>query len=121
MTKAPVEVKALVRNNGTVMQSGIQASLTIMRESKANRFEDGSVVLTQNVVVNNLMPGEIREISFKLADGVAPEFAPKAYSDFVGTADEYTAIPSQFVNMYGNVTPRYKFNIKVQYDEKQLE
>lgn len=116
MTKAPVEVKIQVRNNGTIVQSGIKATLSIWRESNANRFEDGTVDMTQTLTVDNLMPGEVREVSFNLADGVAPEFMPKTYSDFVGTASAYTNIPSMFVKMFGNVTPRYKLNVKVLYD-----
>jgi hypothetical protein len=117
MTTAPVEIKAQVRNNGTTMQSGIKCDLTIWRESKNNSFMDGTVALTHQITVNNLMPGEIREVTFDLADGIAPDFTPKAYSDFVGTPNEYTAIPAQFVKMHGNVSPRYRFDIKVQYDE----
>lgn len=117
MTEAPVEIKAQIRNNGTTMQSGIQVALNIWRESNQNRFDNGTVVLTRTITVNNLMPGEVREISFELADGIEPEFAPKPYSDFVGTPEAYTAIPANFVKMYANVTPRYQFHIKVQYDE----
>lgn len=117
MTKAPIEVKAQIRNNGTNMQSGIIATLNIYRESNNNRFDDGKIVLTTSKKVDNLMPGEIREITFDLADGVEPDFVPKAYSSFNGTADAYTNIPTPFVKMIGNVTPRYKIVINTNYDE----
>ena len=117
MTQIPVDVKAQIRNNGTIQQSGLTAKLEIWKESNMNRFEDGALVMVATTSINNLTPGEIREISFNLADGVAPDFAPKAYSDFIGTPEEYTNIPAAFVKMFGNVSPRYQFRISIQYDE----
>lgn len=117
MTKAPVDITTQIRNNGTQMQSGIIATLNIYRESNNNRFEDGKLVMTTSVTVDKLNPGEIREISFNTADGVSPDFIPQAYASFNGTADAYTNIPTQFVNMNGNVTPRYKFVVSINYDE----
>ena len=117
MTQVPVEVSAQFRNNGTQLQSGVKATLTITRESKANRFEDGIVVLTKEVSVNNLPAGEITNITFDLADGVPDDFVPRAYTDFDGTPFAYTNIPAHLVKMKDNVTPRYLLTIKLQYDE----
>ncbi len=117
VTQVPVEVKAQFRNNGTQLQSGVVATLTITRESKANRFDDGMVILTKQINVNDLIAGEVAELSFDLGDGVPDDFIPKTYSDFVGTPDEYTNVPAQFAKMTANVTPRYLLSINLQYDE----
>lgn len=117
MTKVPIEVSAQFRNNGTQLQSGIKATLTITRESKANRFDDGVVVLTKEINVNNLAAGEIVNLSFNLADGIPDDFIPQTYSDFDGTPLAYTNIPAHLVKMKNNVTPRYLLTIKLQYDE----
>lgn len=118
MTRVPVEVTAQFRNNGTQYQSGVRATLTITRESKANRFEDGVVVLTKDIFINDLAAGNIATLSFKVGDGVPPDdFIPQAYTDFDGTPFAYTNIPSHLVQMRANVTPRYKITVKVQYDQ----
>ncbi len=120
VTQVPVEVKAQFRNNGTQLQSGVVATLTITRESNANRFDNGTVVLTKQINVNDLIAGEVAELSFDLADGIPDDFIPKTYSDFDGTPDEYTNIPAQFVKMKANVTPRYLMSIDLQYDQNNL-
>ena len=117
VTKVPIEVKAQFRNNGTQLQSGVVATLTITRESNANRFDDGTIVLTKQININDLIAGEVAELTFDLADGVPDDFIPKTYSDFAGTPDEYTNIPAQFVKMTANVTPRYMLSIDLQYDQ----
>lgn len=117
MTKVPIEVSAQFRNNGTQLQSGVKATLTITRESNANRFEDGILVLTKEISINNLNTGEIANLSFNLGDGIPDDFIPQAYTDFDGTPFAYTNIPNHLVKMRANVTPRYKLTIKLQYDE----
>lgn len=117
MTKAPIEVSAQFRNNGTQLQSGVKATLTILRESKANRFEDGVVVLTKEVNVNNISAGQIANVRFNLGDGIPDDFIPQAYSDFDGTLNAYTNIPTHLVRMRANVTPRYQLRIRLQFDE----
>jgi hypothetical protein len=117
MTDVPVEVKVRVRNNGNMVQSGVKLNVSITRESKSNRFEDGTQVVSQDLIINGLAPGEIRVYDFNMADGIQPDFTPEAYSQFIGTPFEYTNIPSQFKMMIGNVSPRYKLSASVIYDE----
>lgn len=120
MTTTPVEVKVRVRNNGNIVQSGVPLNIQITRESNTGRFDDGKLILTKNLIVNSLNPGEIRVYSFNLADGDFDDFIPESYSQFNGTSEEYTNIPAQFKMMEYNVTPRYQLSASVVYDENNL-
>lgn len=116
MTDVPIEVKVRVRNNGNMVQSGVRLNLTIVRESDAGRFDDGKTIISKDLTINSLAPGEIRVYQFDLADGVFPDFIPEAYSQYEGP-DVYNNIPPQFKMMEQNVTPRYKLSATVIYDE----
>ena len=120
MTTAPVEVKVRVRNNGNMVQSGLTLNLKITRESNAGHFEDGKLIISKNLLVNSLNPGEIRVYSFNLADGDNDDFFPDAYSQFQGSNEEYTNVPAQFKLMEQNVSPRYQLSASVVYDENNI-
>ena len=117
MTTVPVEVQVRVRNNGNIVQSGVTLNLQITRESNTGDFEDGKLILTKDLIINSLNPGEIRVYSFNLADGDFDDFIPESYSQFQGTNEEYTNIPAQFKMMEYNVSPRYQLSASVVYDE----
>jgi len=120
MTNIPVDVQVRVRNNGNMVQSGVKLNLTITRESNAGRFEDGTRILSKDLTINSLAPGEIRVYPFDLASGKPNDFVPVAYSQFQGSNEEYTNIPAQFKLMEQNVTPRYKLTASVVYDENNI-
>jgi hypothetical protein len=112
MTTAPVEVKALIRNNGNLNQSGVQIFLKIYRE-----LSNGLMSTTPEISVTktfNCQTTESIEVPFTLADGLAPDFTPKAYGDLRGLG---YVIPDQFLTMEANVSPKYKIEIGLASDQ----
>jgi antitoxin component of MazEF toxin-antitoxin module len=112
MTKAPVEVKAHIRNDGSIQASGIMAKVSIYKELPSGNFST-TPVLTQQVKVS-VATTETAEATFNLADGLNTEFVPETYSDL--KAQGYT-VPEHFRSMMANVTPRYRIDVEVESDE----
>ncbi len=113
MTTAPVEIKALVRNNGNLNQSGVQIYLNIYRELPNGTFST-TPEIPQITKTFNCQTTESIEVSFGLADGLAPDFTPKAYGDLRGLG---YVIPDQFLTMEANVSPMYKIQIGLGSDQ----
>jgi hypothetical protein len=97
MTKAPVNVTARMRNNG----SGSQAGITIQAEI---RDQNNAVVATNSKVVT-IASGESIDINFDF------NFMPMTYGDMGQTA------PAPFAAMSRNVTPVYTINVFTPIDE----
>ena len=97
MTKAPINVTARMRNNG----SGAQAGITIQAEI---RDQNNAVIATNSKVVT-IASGESIDINFDF------NFAPMTYSDMGQTA------PAPFNAMSRNVTPVYTIRVFTPIDE----
>ncbi|MFM8437662.1 MAG: T9SS type A sorting domain-containing protein, partial [Candidatus Kapaibacterium sp.] len=97
MTKAPVNVTARMRNNGSASQSGI----TITAEM---RDQNNSVVATNSKVVT-ISSGESVDINFDF------NFTPMTYADLGQSA------PAPFTTMARNVTPVYTITVSTPIDE----
>lgn len=115
MTTAPVGVNAVIRNNGLLVSSAINATLKIMRQTPNGTFiQEGPTV---SGPIEDLLFSEDVTMDFLTDDGINQgnnyEFFPKTYGDL--RDDGYT-IPDQFKAMEANVTPLYKFVIEVPYD-----
>ncbi len=111
MTKAPVNVKVNVRNNGNLQQSQIPVQVQIYRE-----LPNGSYSTTPEVnksVLIDIASTETFETNFKL-DQVGG-FVPKTYGSLRGQG---YYIPDQFVTMEANVTPKYKIVCSLGSDEQ---
>lgn len=111
MTKAPIEVKAIVRNSGNMPVFNKKLTLNIYRELPNGTFglEFGPV---EKLI--DLDATENTEITFNVGDGIGNDFVPKSYNDLRGSG--YT-IPAQFTGMEPNVTPRYRIVISADADE----
>lgn len=123
MTQAPVEIKAELRNNGSLFQSGVSATLRIYRENPAGGFYDTPEL--EETILANVESMETNEINFNLADGVGKEFYPGAYGDWKIKyqhdplrQDSLYNIPGWYKTMQDNVTPLYKIVITAQADEE---
>ncbi len=124
MTEAPVEVKALIRNNGSLPQSGLKAMIKIYREDPQN---PGTFYTTPEIdesVNINVPVSDAVEVGFNLADKIVPDFIPLSYGDwkfkYEGTdfdPDSMYTIPSWYMTMVNNVTPLYRIVISTQSDE----
>ncbi|HRP02756.1 MAG TPA: T9SS type A sorting domain-containing protein [Candidatus Kapabacteria bacterium] len=115
MTTSPVGVNSIVRNNGLLIATSINATLRIMRETPAGDFvQEGPVVYGP---IEDLLFSEDKTIDFLTDDGINSgdnyEFFPKTYGQLRN--DGYT-IPDRFKAMEANVTPLYKFVIEVPTD-----
>ena len=112
MTTAPVNIRTVIRNNGSLQQNDIDVYLKIFVEDPSDEnaylatpyFEEtgkASVASTNNL-----------EIMFNLSDNNGDQFIPETYAQF-GSYD----VPMQFSSMTGNVTPKYKVQISVESDQ----
>jgi hypothetical protein len=111
MTEAPIPVKAIVRNSGSLQVTDKKFTVNIYRQ---NFFGNWVTELGPVDVKADIEATEHATIDFNLADGVGTEFMPKTYNDL---RSEYTSIPAQFMGMEPNVTPLYKIVISVDSDE----
>ncbi len=99
MTKAPLNVTARMRNNGSALQSGV----TIQAAIELN----GNTVATNSKLVT-ISPGESVDINFDFA------FTPMTYSDMGQTP------PAPFTAMGRNVTPVYTLRVFTPVDENSV-
>jgi len=111
MTEAPVAVTAMVRNSGNLQVTDKKFTVNIYRESPLGSWikELGPVDIKTDIEAT-----ENALIDFQLADGTGTEFVPKSYNDL---RNENYQIPSQFIGMEPNVTPRYRIEILTESDE----
>lgn len=113
MTKAPVDVKTRVRNNGALATTNSQIRVRIYVETMASN-NAGSPVPTFNsfpeidrVVGTALASGQSKDIQFGI-----PGWSPQPYYGMMG----YN-VPAQFNAMSYNVTPRYRIEVSTASDE----
>ncbi len=114
MTKAPVGVKARIRNNGNIQQNDVNVNLKIYRETPA---EFGQVNFVGTLEKSKTMKVSISstedvELDFLLDNegGLNDDWTPQTYSDLRGTG--YT-VPAHFKSMQPNVTPRYRIEVSL--------
>lgn len=112
MTTAPIEIKGLVRNNGTLPLTGVTAHVYCYRELPNGLYSTTPELTTTQTF--NVASTESFEIPFKLADGQGLEFTPKTYGDLRGQG---YVVPDQFTTMEANVTPKYKIEIAIDADQ----
>jgi len=112
MTQAPIEVKAIVRNNGNMFQGAAQFKIEIFREDTLGNFTIPAI--PAKIVTAQISPTDDNIVTFGLGDGKDnDDFIPLTYSQLVG----YN-VPQHFTTMLPNVTPRYKIRISLaQSDE----
>ncbi|HOQ49835.1 MAG TPA: hypothetical protein PLV01_08405, partial [Candidatus Kapabacteria bacterium] len=107
MTQAPVEVKAIVRNNGNMLQSAAQIKVEIFREDTLGNFTIPAVA--PKIVTAQISPTDDAVVVFGLGDGKDnDDFIPLTYSQVVG----YN-VPQHFSTMLPNVTPRYRIKVSL--------
>jgi len=112
MTKAPVDVKARVRNSGALATTRTPVRVRIFMETPtsnntnlANPTWGGAVV--DRTIYTDLQAGQIADLTFNV-----PNFTPQTYFGLAG----YTT-PSRFASMAANVTPRYRVEVTAGFDE----
>lgn len=107
MTQAPVEVKAIVRNNGNMLQSAAQIKVEIFREDTLGNFTIPAVA--PKIVTAQISPTDDAVVVFGLGDGKDnDDFIPLTYSQVVG----YN-VSQHFSTMLPNVTPRYRIKVSL--------
>lgn len=128
MTTAPVEVKAELRNNGSLSQSGIDVTVRIYRQQPRANYSDPTLYYDtpelEETVQVTIPPAETFEVAFNLDDMVGKEFYPVTYGEwfmrYTGKADYVDSMynmPAWFSTMKENVTPLYRIVISVRSDE----
>lgn len=111
MTTAPVDVRTLLRNSGTLLQSDINVNVQIFKESYIDGVFNSTPVIDKTVKAT-IPSAESSEISFNLA-GQGTQFNPQTYAE---SGPSY-GVPLQFSTMANNVTPRYKIVTSVESDQ----
>jgi hypothetical protein len=125
MTEAPVDIKAVIRNNGSLQQTGLKVYLKIYRENPATPGDFYPKPELEEMVQISLESAESGEVSFNLNDKTGKEFYPLSYGDwfirYTGTnndPDSLYTMPSWYSTMENNVTPLYKIVVSLQSDEE---
>ena len=119
MTSFPLDCKVVIRNSGSLDQSGVEIILRIYRENASGVFTDDALDTIKAYA--DVVTSESVEVSFNLpAIEAAKDDTSKlfvTYSDLRGSIPAYI-IPAHFRgDMEANVTPRYKFEIEIRPDE----
>jgi parallel beta-helix repeat protein len=128
MTKAPVEVKAELRNNGKLEQTGLDVKVQIYRQKPRASHSDPLNFYTKPELTQTIMTsipvGTTQSVAFGLKDGVGADFYPTPYADWrikyqgnPAFADSLYTIEECFSTMENNVTPLYKIVVSVRADE----
>lgn len=113
MTQAPIEVKAIIRNNGSIIQTDKDIKVEIFKEDPNGTFPT-SPVLTKTVKATISSTDDVT-VAFGLADGLNnDDFIPTSYHQLQGLG--YTPA-AHFKTMLPNVTPRYRIRVSVPTDE----
>lgn len=118
MTESPIEVKANVRNNGSIQYAGTKVYVKIYLEDVTGMFS-GAPVLEKEIAVT--IPATDNVVfDFGLADGLeGDDWNPMSYDDLIN-ANIAVNIPAKFATMSANVTPRYKIDILVGSDLENI-
>lgn len=111
MTKAPIEVKAVVRNSGNMPVFNKKLILNIYREQPNGTF---SLDFGPVEKLLDLDATDYTEVTFNVGDGIGNDFVPKTYNDLRSSG---YAVPATFAGMEPNVTPRYRIVISTESDE----
>ncbi|MFN8368364.1 MAG: hypothetical protein U0Y96_14095 [Candidatus Kapaibacterium sp.] len=101
MTKAPINVQARMRNNGSALQSGLTIMAEIWQDNGFGQFT--SLVATNSKQVS-IQSGESVDLNFDF------NFTPQTYFSAASA-------PAQFAAMWNNVTPRYQVRVYTTTDE----
>ncbi len=115
MTEAPVEVKARLRNNGSLFQTGTEVRVEIYRELPTGTF--GAAPDYEQMVKVDATSDEYVDVNFMLADGKGLEFEPETYADLRLNPMYAMSVPEVYSEMTANVTPRYKIVVITENDE----
>ncbi len=113
MTKAPIDVRSRVRNNGALATTNSQIRVRIYVETAASNNANSStptfntVPEIDRVVGTALASGQSKDIQFGI-----PGWSPQPYYGMTG----YN-VPAQFTAMNYNVTPRYRIEVSTASDE----
>ncbi|MDZ4745989.1 MAG: hypothetical protein SGJ05_08300 [bacterium] len=113
MTKSPVDITALIRNNGSLGSSNASIRLRIYLETAASNNAElvtpqwSGTPVVDRVVTTALASGESKDIVF-----TGQNWTPTTY---LGLAT-YT-VPTRFSTMGFNVTPRYRVEVSTGSDE----
>lgn len=113
MTKAPVDVRARVRNNGALATTNSQIRVRIYVETVASNNANSATPTfnsfpeVDRVVGTALASGQSKDILFGI-----PGWSPQPYFGMMG----YN-VPAQFNAMSNNVTPRYRIEVSTASDE----
>ncbi len=114
MTTAPVEIKALLRNNGNYPQNNVTVMAVVYRQWPDGQYENGGLVIADTFLTYvNIASYDNVEVNFNTASGEGYDFVPETYSDLRTAA--YTA-PVKYGQMVTNVTPIYKIVVSVETD-----
>ncbi|MBM4177899.1 MAG: hypothetical protein FJ211_01015 [Ignavibacteria bacterium] len=113
MTKAPVDVRSRVRNNGALATTNSQVRVRIYVETVASNNANSATPTfnttpeIDRVVGTALASGQSKDITFGI-----PGWSPQPYYGMMG----YN-VPVQFSAMSYNVTPRYRIEVSTPSDE----
>jgi hypothetical protein len=114
MTTAPIEIKALLRNNGNYPQNNVPVQAVVYRQWPDGQYENSGLVLADTFYTYvNVGSYDNVEVDFRTASGQGNDFIPETYSD-LRTAG-YT-VPVKYGEMVTNVTPIYKIVVSVETD-----
>ncbi len=115
MTTSPVEIMAMVKNNGSLNQNGIEVTLRLYLENADGNFP--MLPVMERTVTADIPAQEHVEVPFGLAGGGPDDFHPRTFANLRGGADTYT-VPFEFITMEPNVTPRYRIVVSVESDQR---
>jgi len=114
MTSAPVNVKGMIRNNGTLLQTQLLTTVKIYRQNNDGITFPSTPILTKTTAAT-IASSESVTVDFLLADGDSDDFKPQSYFDLA--AQSYVA-PALFTAMRANVTPLYRIELSVDSDQE---
>ena len=113
-------VKAIVRNNGSLNQSQVKVYTKVYRMEPDGVW--GSAPVIEDMVEVDLNTSESKEIDFNLSENPDIDDALQTYSDLVDY--DYPvpySVPDKFSEMWHNVTPLHKVVIEVEPDEENSQ
>lgn len=108
MTKPPINVTAVVRNNGSGSQSQVTVKAEMFMEQADGSYSSFPMMTKEEKVT--LTTGESANVQFAFA------FTPQTFSQLPGYSGLLTALP-HFSTMSANVTPRYRVRVTTVTDE----
>ena len=116
MAMSPINVSARVRNDGALLQAGIELSIAVERVD----YLGENIEVLEDKTTITVPASDFGIAEFNLSDDMGDKFEPMTYAELIMMGEEYDMDAPEhraYKGMEANVTPQYQITISNSADE----